>query len=440
MLKVGVWMGWPQKVLMVAYYFPPLGMGGVQRAAKFVKYLPRYGWKPVVLTVKPIQYYAYDASLMEDVRSAPIFRTESLDPNRVAFLLRGSQESTAKAPRTFRKGKFWTVMRYGLVPDNKILWVPFALTKGAELIRREGVSAVLTTSPPHSAHLLGILLQRLFGLRWVADFRDYWTNGDVPYELTPWHKALHRSLERRVLQKADAVTCISDPIAQTLRSHAPDRESSIHVLPNGFDPEDFRDAQPKTFDRITIVHNGSLTHFRDPSGFFQPLQEVLEEFPKWKDTLQVLFVGQIFDLSLRALPPLVAEITQFVGYQSHRESLFYLLGADLLLFLISSDCPPGIMTGKVFEYLAAGKPVLAISPPVAGLEVLRKHTQVYEAAPDNPSQIKSALVSALREVTQRSKREKVEAPWRREELKVFQRPYLAGQLAAILDQLMASRT
>ena len=424
-----------KNLLFLAYYFPPMGMGGVQRAAKFARYLPEFGWTPHVVTVKPVRYYAWDESLLEELRGVQVHRTGSLDPARLAYLfgrfLQRRSEPVLSVENADEKGHRWMrVFQLLFYPDSKRLWLPFARRKIRQLLRTIPFDAVFSTSPPVSAHLLAAELP----LPWIADFRDYWTIGDAVYAPQQWQRRLYRQIMRKIAQRAFAVTAVSEPIADSVRRFARQGKVRIGVLPNGFDPEDFRGVEPKKFQRTTLVYSGNLNPRRSPEPFFAALKKVLSRHPALGENLQILFVGRHFGIPAGRLQEEWRGILHFIDYLPHRESLAYLLGADALLFFLSPDSAPGVVTGKIFEYLASGKPILALLPKkVAAYELLKRYgRRVYFAEPDRPDEAERVLQKFLQEVEKGRPGEhsRQMAP----ELQVFNRREQTRMLARLLDE------
>src|SRR3990172_4970802 len=185
-----------RKVLFIAYYFPPLGMGGTQRVAKFAKYLPEFDWQPYIVTVKNIAYYSYDETLIKDIAKVKVIRTGSFDPQRLFYILNKFKKKQASAAGLSpKKRKLNQVLNWLLIPDTKILWLPFVLFHAVKIIKRENIKHIITTSPPHSVHLAGFLLKIFFGIKWFADFRDGWISGNFQSEPTFFHRWANRRLQ-----------------------------------------------------------------------------------------------------------------------------------------------------------------------------------------------------------------------------------------------------
>lgn len=420
-----------KKLLMLCYYFPPLGMGGVQRPAKFAKYLQRYGWQPTVVTVEPIAYWAQDQELLRELDAIRIIRTESWDPQRLWQKYRPSIPSAtaplAGAPSIARRLLEQT-MAFCLMPDSKILWKHPLLTGIQRLLQEESFDALYTTSPPHSVHLIGRSIARRYGLKWVADFRDSWAGGVVVREPTRVHRKWNQWLQRAVLKQADAVLAVSQGIAEQLQDSFTGSKN-IHLIPNGFDPEDFPTSQAAD-SFFTFCHCGSITRFSDPRVVLQALDRIRRKEPAVYERIRLLFVGldatgklhqQVADLGL-------ADHVSHCGYTSHRQALQRLMNSQALLLVARGADNAHFIPGKTWEYLASGKPILALTDVPDTADVLMKSGAARLCAADDPVECAEAM-SALYH-NQRS--------WfqpQNDFIRRYDRRLQTGQLAAVLDAL-----
>jgi len=356
-----------RRILLFAYYFPPLGMGGTQRLAKWCKYLVRDGWHPTVITVKPVAYYAYDESLLSDLGGFRIIRTGSLDPARLLFRWRGQGAGTAMAGRR-------TWLSWFFLPDSRVLWLPFAVWAGIRLLLREPHAAVVTSGPPHSSHFAGWVLRRIFRSRWLADFRDSWSGGDFQPEPTALHRRINLALQRFILRRADVVTTISPQLVEELKCHGKSDRPPPELLPNGYDPEDFSD-RPQLEERFTVVFCGAITRVTNPRALIEGFRVFVETAVLLPAQARLRFVGA--DLS-GALPSMIREnrLEEFVditGYVPHAEAVAAMQRASVLAYTAAPGTSAVYVGGKTYEYLAARRPVLAIGEPVEGLRLLRQH-------------------------------------------------------------------
>jgi glycosyltransferase involved in cell wall biosynthesis len=374
-----------KKVLLISYGFPPVGGPGVQRALKFVKYLPEFGWDPIVLTVKDINCSIRDYSLLDDIDpEIKIVRTESVDPHRVSsFLFSGvagdGAESKVVRNRRFGEGSsslraFRWVRDLIAVPDTAVGWIPFAYRAGLRAIQEGGVDVILATAGPYSSTLLARLLSRKTGLPYVLDFRDPWIGGVGQKFPTRLHKAVNIWLEGKAVKSASALTVYGDILARAFKERYPGFVGPIAELTNGFDPKDMDGVVAKEGPdgRSRIVYVGSLYEFQE--GNFRTLLSAMQLLPdSLRCSLEVVFVGRPL-LHARgevSAAGLEKQIT-FLPYKPHVEALGYLKSADAaLLFVPKGDRT--MVTGKVFEYLMVGCPILACIEPSGGCaEVLQR--------------------------------------------------------------------
>lgn len=377
-----------RRVLALTYYFPPSGGPGVQRILKFVKYLPSFDWTPLVLTVEEGAYPARDASLSTDIpREAAVHRTSSWDPYHLYARLTGRSEDDAVVQgslegreRTWKERLARWIRANIVLPDARVGWVPFAIWHGRKLLRDHDVDAILTTGPPHSTHLAGAALQSLTGTPWVADFRDPWTDINYYQELphTDVARRIDAALERTVLRRAQALTTVSPSWRSLLQGKMDTTESStpFRVIHNGYDEDDLEiGGDTGTDDVFTITHVGSLYASRNPTGLWKALHQLQEQgtIPD----LRIRLVGMVDSNVQNTLRRYgLAEQTEFVSYVPHEEAVRYMKQAGLLLLSIESfPAADGMLTGKLYEYLASGRPILGVGPPDGDAAQLLRETE-----------------------------------------------------------------
>jgi len=358
------------KVLLITYYWPPAGGPGVQRILKFAKYLPEFGWKPVIMTVENGDYPAIDQSLLPDIPpNISIYKTRCWEPFRFyrklskikndtgipTFVLNPHQNEKAAARLTrWLRANFF-------IPDARIGWVLPARRLGLKLIKTEKIDLIWSSSPPHSLQLIAQYLAYHTGVKWIADLRDPWTEAFWQRELPTTLPAcmINSHLEQQVLNSATTITTVSSGLQKLFKQKTP---QPCYVIPNGFDPEDFAGLPPRSKnERFTIVYTGNLG--KDQSML--PLINALQKLPEhYHSKIAVHFWGDLhpqIKLELQKLP-LKIEL-QLKSYQNHKRAIKTIHQADMLLLIIP-DTPDnqGIVTGKLFEYLATGNPILAIGP------------------------------------------------------------------------------
>lgn len=372
-----------KKILIITYYWPPSGGAGVQRWLKFAKYLPEFGWQPVILTVDP-EYASYpqrDESLSSEVGpNCLVYTTKSFELYNLYKFISGkkevpyggfaneSKEGLLQKASKFMRGNF-------LLPDPRKGWNKYALKKAAELIREFDIHTVVTTSPPHSTQLIGLKLKQKFNIRWIADLRDPWT--DIYYYNQFNHTALARKIdrtyERRVVENADLLISVSEDVKRIFAE-----KSNLHiadktvVIPNGFDEDDFRIAKVEAEKRKVLTYTGTISEAYDVDCLLEVLCMLSEDL---KSQLLIRFVGKVPSSVEQKFRSTGLEI-ELVGYVDHTKSIEYLFRSDLLLLVIPKvENNRGILTGKFFEYLASAKPVLAIGPTDGDLAKIIHETQ-----------------------------------------------------------------
>ncbi|MDI6400516.1 hypothetical protein QLX67_00785 [Balneolaceae bacterium ANBcel3] len=358
-----------EAVLIITYYWPPSGGAGVQRFLKFVKYLPDCGLKPVVLTCANPSYPLLDPSLEEDIpEGTAVYLARTVEPFSLYSSLSGKPLDVIASPSrslgTNQSGVSQKLIQWIraniFIPDARAGWIPFARKKALELIRQHSISSVITTGPPHSTHYIGKYLKKKAGIRWIADFRDPWT--DIHYNqvlprtcITRW---IDRKLEASVLTAADEIT-VTAPGTARYFSEKVDR--SYHVITNGFDPDDF--GPPPAADKkeasFVIRHIGSIMETSFPTSLINVLSE--PEF----DKCTFEFIGGIHPgLKEKAAQPELKKVLRFTPYLPHKEAVKKMQEADINVVIVHQSTDSRILIpGKVFDYLKAGKPILVLGPP-----------------------------------------------------------------------------
>ena len=359
-----------KKVLIITYYWPPSGGAGVQRWLKFAKYLPEFGWQPVILTVDP-EYASYpqrDESLVREIGpDCLVYTTKSFELYNLYKFISGkkevpyggfaneSKESFLQKVSKFLRGNF-------LLPDPRKGWNKYALKKAEELIREFNIETVVTTSPPHSTQLIGLSLKKRHNIRWIADLRDPWT--DIYYYNQFKHTALARSIdrnyERQVIEQADVIVSVSEDVKRIFaeKSRMPIAEKTV-VVPNGYDEEDFKLKEFSAESRKIITYTGTISEAYDVDKLLDALVRLDE---KLKAQLLIRFVGKIPTTVEQRFRDTGLDI-ELAGYVDHHKSIEYLLRSDMLLLVIPKvENNKGILTGKFFEYMASQRPILAIGP------------------------------------------------------------------------------
>lgn len=437
-----------KNILFIAYYFPPIASGGTLRSLKFVKYLSRYAWQPHVLTVRNPHHLSYDFDLVKQIPSdIPVQRTFSLLPGRF-FRRRLHYDATAgKNDATGRDSVLKTIFLflknwfYSLffIPDEQIGWLPFALFRGWRMIRKNRIRIVLSTSPPNSCHLIAYWLKKITGVLWVADFRDLWDQ--YRYDYNPfrlrWKVKTNAFLERIVLSACDRIVVISEVMKRQLMEKYPQLpDGKINVIYNGFDPEDFLAEFPevRTHDQCIILHTGTVSAWRNPTTFLRVFRQLCDENEDFNNQVKIRFQGLVFPEVRREIEKLALQAhVSFLPHQPYAKNIAKLRQADYLL-LIVGDLPQAAnaLAVKLFDYIGAGRPIMALAPAGETERVIRKYRLGLVADPNDAAQIRAMLLSAYKNwqkgtIPGSAKRNAVK--------KRFDRRRLTGELSAVFDEL-----
>jgi glycosyltransferase involved in cell wall biosynthesis len=372
------------KVLLVTMYFPPAGGGGVQRPLKLAQYLPALGFETHVLAPDDPKWVHRDPELRAPTQ-AWIHRARyvGLRAQKPAEELRragGVEKALVQAQVTARRL---------LMPDASVTWNLTAIPAAIRIARREGIDAVITTSPPGSVHFVGVAVQRATGARWLADLRDPIVANQhrrTDTTATRARQAVNQQLARVVSRRADAVSCVSDAIADEIRGMDP--RGIVRTIANGCDFEDFAGLEYRPAARFRITHAGSFFGKRDPRPFLQAFHDSgLDAVAR--------FVGDFRSSDREWADALeLGDRLQLVEYAPRAESLRLQRDSEALLLLVpdADGRGKGVLSGKVFEYLAAGRPILAVVPPDgAAADLVRETRAGMVVAPDDVDGIRAAL-------------------------------------------------
>ncbi|MBO0593093.1 glycosyltransferase family 4 protein [Cellulophaga sp. E16_2] len=357
-----------KKVLIITYYWPPAGGPGVQRWLKFVKYLRDFNIEPVLFIPKNPNYPITDAAFLKEIpEGIKIIKQSIFEPYQLASFLSSKKTKRissgiiqTKNQSFLEKILLW--IRGNLfIPDARKYWIKPSVKSITKVLQEENIETIITTGPPHSVHLIGLALKERLGITWLADFRDPWTS--IGYhkklKLTRAAKKKHNFLEKRVLNIADTIVVTSPT---TKREFEALTSQPISVITNGFDDQQIQEI--KLDAAFTMVHIGSLLSGRNPENLWRILSELLVSNADFKKVFKLKLIGVVSEDVLESiyahhLKPYV----DLVGYVSHNTALQAQKKSQILLLTeINSKETQGIIPGKLFEYLAAKRPILAIGP------------------------------------------------------------------------------
>lgn len=383
-----------KKILIISYYWPPAGGPGVQRWLKFVKYLPHFGWEPTVFIPENPSYPIVDETLQKDVpKNLKMIKTKIWEPYQLA-------EKFGKDNKKFKAGQFdvgenqsWKaklsifVRGNFFIPDARVFWVKPSVEFLEKYLKVNHYDVLVTTGPPHSLHLIGLGLKKKFpDLKWIADFRDPWT--EISYykhlKLTKIADKKHRKLESEVFKNADITLATSYTDAENFRK----KGANAFCITNGFDVDasttlSMTEENSKTLPlsnsttKFTLSYIGVLEQLRNPEILWETLNDLVQENADFKRDFELKFVGRLDDKILQKIESSVLKnnLTN-LDYQTHDVALKHMQDSTVLLMTnFPQESSKGIIPGKIFEYLATGKTILSFGPKDADVEKILNETK-----------------------------------------------------------------
>ena len=422
-----------KKVLIISYYWPPSGGSGVQRWLKFSKYLPKNNWQPIIYTPKNPYFEVKDEALLKEIPSeVDVWKTSIWEPYALKdkFFGKGAKNQSAGiiSNKKSLKNKLLNWMRGNVfVPDPKVYWVKPSVKFLQDKIKEEGIEKIITTGPPHSMHLIGLGLKKeIPNLKWIADFRDPWSEVDLldEFHLSRLSRKKHKKLEQEVLRAADVTLTVSESWVKDLKRLG---AKNVELITNGYDANDF-ELKPKRNDKFIIGHYGLLNHLRNPKNLWHTLNDICNENSEFESKLEIHLSGNIdreVIAEIESLPKLRNKL-KYLGYLSHKEVVKkYNEASILLLLLFNSKSGFGNYPGKIFEYFAAQRTILAFGPKDSDTQNLILETN-------------SGLYFTYEEKD--FKQEVLELYKQKEDLKIkdldkFSREKLTEKLSDLLDKL-----
>lgn len=381
-----------RRLLVVSYYYPPMGLSGVIRTAKFTRYLPRHGWHPTVLTVGDVGYYVHDESLLREVVDAGvrIERTKTFDP---LYIMRRRKrvKMPTTASRRFAIGATHTFLQ----PDNKIGWKRHAVRRGLELAEETRFDAIYATAPPFTSFLIGRELQDALGIPLVIDYRDPWLDNQDYFFATPLHRSYAAGLEENVLKNADGIVVVNRRIKEGLIARYPFlSHETVHILTSGYDANDFGEARRHPMarsERMRFTFSGVADAHQTPELFLRALSRLFAAKPALRGEIEACFVGTMHDRFRKMATRLgVSSAIVAPGYVEHLEAVRWLLASDVLWLTTRS---PAITPGKIHEYVGTGKPILSISPEGVMDRVIDEYGAGICVRPDDEEGLVTAIES-----------------------------------------------
>lgn len=381
-----------KRVLILTYYWPPSGGAGVQRWLKFVKYMRQCGWEPIVYTALNGEIPVIDHSLEKDIPQGTIvLKTPIWEPYTIykRFIGRKKEDkinasflNENKKPGVLEKISVWIRGNF-FIPDARKFWIKPSINYLRKYVQQEKIEYIISSGPPHSMHLIALgLKKKIPHLKWVADFRDPWTNIDF-YDklmLSSGADKKHHRLELEVLNRATIVLSIgqamNDEFVEMYKSSGGTHENKFRVIPNGYDPEDITKGEVEKDKKFSMAHVGTLVKDRNPDLLWKVLRELVIADPSFRKQLEIKLVGKVdFYVKERIKKFGLEKFVRYIEYLPHAEVIEEQKRSRIVLLLVNNTKnAKGILTGKFFEYMVSGSPILAIGPTDGELAKILKET------------------------------------------------------------------
>jgi len=369
-------MSYKKKVLIITYYWPPAGGSGVQRWLKFSKYLRDFEIEPVIYTVENPSYPILDNSLENEIpKELEILKQPIFEPNSILSVFSGKKKESAGFlnPNPTFIGKTLQYIRANyFIPDTRKFWIKPSVKFLSAYLNDNHIDAIITTGPPHSIHLIGLELKKKLGIKWISDFRDPWTEIDYFQQLPLTKKATkkHQDLEQEVLINSDMVVVVGETMKDKFLKHT----NRIEVLTNGFDTIEDLSTQ-KLDEKFSITHVGLMNSDRNPTILWEVLNEISNTNLNFKNDLRIKLIGKLDDAVIQDLKVFDHNTIETIPYLDHKDVSKYQASSQVLLLSINEvPSAKGIITGKIFEYLQAKRPILAIGPEDGDAAMILKNT------------------------------------------------------------------
>lgn len=411
-------------VLVIAYYFPPMALSGVQRISKFVKYLPEYGWNPIVLTSNS-PYYAFDNTLLDELndKNIQIYRTEENiskltkkkiirendNPNLANNYENKDKTDNPKFqmnyPSRLRQRVQAIALQSILQPDTRILWKKKALNTAEKIFKENDIDLILATAPPFTDFLIAEELSDKYNVPFILDYRDLWVDNPYYFYATPFHKNYAIKLEHRILTKAARTIVITREMKnRLLQRYRFLNHNDISIIPHGYDADDFEKAMLQDYDSENIfsTHNGNknskfiLTHSGlfsqdlTPVYLFKAISELLQDYPEMKDKVEVRMVGILQKKFIKMINKMnLQEIVKSTGYLNHLLTIQLLMQSDVLWLMMPN---PIVTPGRLFEYLGTKKPIIFSSPKSELTQIVENTGAGIITPHNNIDELKKAIL------------------------------------------------
>jgi len=391
-----------KKVLIITYYWPPAGGSAVFRWLKFSKYLRDFGWEPIIYTAENGEYSELDLSNEKDIlKDISILRQPIWEPYMFYKKFIGQKKSEKvsvgflterKKPKLAEKVAVWIRGNF-FIPDARKFWIKPSVKFLKKYLKENPVDAIISSGPPHSMHLIALRLKKDLEIPWIADFRDPWTNIDFYPELllTSLADRNHHRLEKSVVTTADCVVTVGSKMTEEYKLLG---GKWVETITNGFDTSDYDNESVDLDKEFTLAHFGTINKARNPIVLWEALKQLINENPELGKFLKLKFIGRVDTSVLSSLKEFgLLSYLDKAEFIPHNQVVIKERQSQLLLLLINnSPNAEGILTGKIFEYLAANRPIVAIGPPKGEVADILKETNAGDIAGfDEVSKLKNII-------------------------------------------------
>ena len=424
-----------KKVLIITYYWPPSGGSGVQRWLKFSKYLRDFNIEPIIYTVDNPSYPIKDTSLESEIPlDLEVLKQPIFEPNYFLSIFGNNKKKESAGflnPNPTLLGRFFQYVRANyFIPDARKFWIKPSVKFLSNYLKNNKIDAIITTGPPHSMHLVGLALRDKFKIKWISDFRDPWTEIDYFQQLplTKKAKKKHHQLEQEVLEKSDMVIVVGETMKKKFLKH----NHNIEVLTNGFDS--YENSLTIELDsNFSITHVGLMNADRNPTILWEVLYEISSENIDFKNNLRIKFIGKIDDTVIQDIQVFNPKNIVRIPYLDHKEVRKYQASSQVLLLSINQvPNAKGIITGKIFEYLQAKRPILGIGPEDGDAAAILKKTNAGNIVGfNNKIELKAAVLKLYKDF----KEEKLFV--KSINIEQFHRKNITRQLAQVIKKVVS---
>ena len=424
-----------KKVLIITYYWPPSGGSGVQRWLKFSKYLRDFNIEPVIYTIDNPSYPIKDTSLESEIPlGLEVLKQPIFEPNSFLSIFGNNKKKESAGflnPNPTLLGRFFQYVRANyFIPDARKFWIIPSVKFLSNYLKNNKIDAIITTGPPHSMHLVGLALRDKFKIKWISDFRDPWTEIDYFQQLPLTKKAnkKHHQLEQEVLEKSDMVIVVGETMKKKFLKH----NHNIEVLTNGFDS--YENSLTIELDsNFSITHVGLMNADRNPTILWEVLYEISSENIDFKNNLRIKFIGKIDDTVIQDIQVFNPKNIVKIPYLDHDEVRKYQASSQVLLLSINHvPSAKGIITGKIFEYLQAKRPILGIGPEDGDAAAILKKTNAGNIVGfNNKVELKAAVLKLYKDF----KEEKLFV--KSINIEQFHRKNITRQLAQVIKKVVS---